>query len=627
MTLPPRGMERVSPMLALALAACVRLLSPVLFAETPSGLLSVAVFLSLVLLYSLLWGWWAARSPRESLPGAVLLALALGALAVVSAPGEEIPPRWIPSNLREIPGVAGVLALLLSLTGWSFRILSGFWTGRAGAARSRDEGRWGFYLPVPFSLATSAVEAAIRGNPAPLLVVSGFSVILGGILGLSARERLARPAARVKAAAQRWTTLFWRDDRAFAVLIGLFAFALRAAFAAGLNRAALDPRFLDGPDSGVYDHTAWLLASGQKNILDPGLWLYSYNAGPSLLYALLYKVIGHRPEWVRFLQAGAAAGTIVLLFRMGVSWFGPTAARIGAFLAAGRGYLVGYGTYLGSETPGLLFLTLVLLLLRRIQVRSKESQFKGSAWRAGGAGALMGILILTRPEYRWFVLAGIAWLGTVLRGRSPRAVAAWTLGALLLLTPMMARNYVSVGRFELNDPQVIQAQYGLRSLQKHVKRVPQGPADFGFLAEVSRFAARHPLRALRAVGGDLAYNFYTFWNWKRYVFNPAFVFFVRNERVIFLIGAFLTLMFLLGLWASRGNAASLSLLYWLIGYKTLIHLFTENNEWWRFTVEPFVNLFQGCGVCVLAKYVARALPPRLAHPGGEPPQDPVRPPG
>ena len=311
--------------------------------------------------------------------------------------------------------------------------------------------------------------------------------------------------------------------------------------------------------------------------------------------------------------------TIVLLFQMGVRWFGGSAARIGAFLIAGRGYLVGYGTYLGSETLGLLLLTLLIWTMRRLQDLSKEGKQKGLISRAGGAGVLLGALVLTRPEYRWFLIGGLIWHWRFIRPRKAGTLAAWVLGFLLVVLPMMARNYVSIGRFELNSPDTIKSQYGLRSLQMHVKSTPLKTIDPQFLQAFGRFAVRHPLTTLQALGTDLAYNFYTFWNWKRYVFNPAFVYWVRNERLIHFIGAFLTVMFLLGVWTSRADAKALSPLYLLIGYKTLIHLLTENNEWWRFTVEPFVNLFQGFGLYVLARTIYNALAPSLSFNRAKPP--------
>ena len=607
-------------MMALAAAAFVRMIASALFVESWLGLFFVLIFLVFFVLYTLAWRWMHSLSVRETMPGAVLLVLSLSGLAVLLAPGEILPPRWIPGDLREVPGVLGIFTFYIVLTMGSIRIVAGYLADRPiHDGPTPLEGRLGFFLPIPLFLAGSILEKAIRGNFGLLIIVSGILVAIFLGRRFSRAGPWAGKMTRFRRSLGNWMVLFREDDRAFAVLIGLFAFGLRLAFALGLNAADLDPRFLAGPDSGVYDQTAWLLAGGQAHILDPRLWLYNYNAGPSLFYFGIYKVVGHSPGTVRILQAALAALTIVLLFQMGVRWFGGSAARIGAFLIAGRGYLVGYGTYLGSETLGLLLVTLLIWTMRRLQEFSKEGKQKGLISRAGGAGVLLGALVLTRPEYRWFLIGGLIWHWCIVRPRKAWTLAAWVLGFLLIVLPMMARNHVSIGRFELNSPDTIKSQYGLRSLQKHVKSTPLKTMDPQFLKAFGRFAVRHPLTTLQALGSDLAYNFYTFWNWKRYVFNPAFVYWVRNERMIHFIGAFLTVMFLLGVWASRADANVLSPLYLLIGYKTLIHLLTENNEWWRFTVEPFVNLFQGFGLYVLARYIFNALAPSLSSNRTKPP--------
>ena len=597
--------HRMASALSIGLVVCLRGLSPYLFVERISTLAALALLLGLVASYILLWGRLFGVSWRNVLPDAVLLVLTLSGTVVVFDPYETVPPRWFPDQLRQLPAILGVLAFLFSMTAWSTRILSRVGTRMDESGGSRAFPGWNrtFYLPVPLYLLWSASEGAYRGRPIPLIIVLVIASVIYIARGLS---RLAWAAAfeRTAAFTRRWTTFFWENDRAFAFLLALFAFSLRAVFAYRLNQATLEPIFLEGPDSGVYDITAWRLASGQMNLLNPNLWIASYNSGPSLFYALIYKVIGHRPEWVRFGQAGLASLTIVLLFRMGVAWFGPVAARIGAFLVAGRGYLVAYGTYLGSETLGLLLLTLLIVLMLGIQRRRREGNPKGITVRAGCAGLLLGGLVLTRPEYQLFLFAGIGWLWLTVRPKSFAVIAAWTLGTLLILLPMMARNYVSVGRFSLVMKKAIAAEYGLPSLNPYVKR-PTGILDMRFLKEATLFVWESPLTAARVIGGDMANNLTSFWHWKQYVFNPAFVYFVRNERVILLIGAFLTSMFVLALWASRNSAPALSLPYLIIGYKTLVHLLLENNEWWRFTMEPFVNLFQGFGIYVMARYIVK----------------------
>ena len=68
------------------------------------------------------------------------------------------------------------------------------------------------------------------------------------------------------------------------------------------------------------------------------------------------------------------------------------------------------------------------------------------------------------------------------------------------------------------------------------------------------------------------------------------------------VGAFLTIMFIVGIFAGIDRVGPLSLLYILVGYKVFIHLFLYTHEWWRFTVEPLINLFQGYGLFLMCDY-------------------------
>ncbi len=410
------------------------------------------------------------------------------------------------------------------------------------------------------------------------------------------------PWKRIKGYLRQTVSVFLNDDRVFICFVFLFAFTIRAAFAFSLNKADLDPTLLGGPDSGVYDDVGWKLASGLRELTDPSLNIYAHNAGPGLFYALVYKVFGHRPDIVRYIHALLSAVSIVFLFRLGVVWFGPLAARIGALLVAGRGYLIIYGTYLGSEALGLFILSLMLAILSRIQHESRELESPGSKWYALVGGCLMGALILTRPEYQGFAVIGALWLLRMVRRCRTQVLAGWIIGILLLTIPLMARNYTAHGRFRLNKPEVIQTAYNMPSLDKEVGFIPLGVFDGRYIRNTVSFIVHSPLHATRIIGGDLFRNLYEFWNWKRYVKTPGFVYFISSERTIMWVGAFLTIMFIVGIFAGIDRVGPLSLLYILVGYKVFIHLFLYTHEWWRFTVEPLINLFQGYGLFLMCDY-------------------------
>lgn len=594
--------------LALLLAVGAGSLSPYLFIERFETIATTIFFLMLVIFYSLIW----LRLLRDSVfslasSGFLLFFVMSGMVAVldISAP---IPVRWWPLGPREIPGILGVFVFLVCITEWSFRITIGTWKEFRGNIRKKSHGGLeitAFFLPVPFLLLWLVVAGLFSGKNPTFMVLAAVAVVL--VLGQICLcvDWIAVLWRRIKGYLRKMVLGYWENDRVFIYFVFLFAFAIRAAFAFSLNKAVLDPTLLGGPDSGVYDDVGWKLASGLRDLTDPSLNIYAHNAGPGLFYALVYKVVGHRPDIVRYIHALLGAVSIVILFRLGVIWFGPLAARIGALLMAGRGYLIIYGTYLGSEALGLFLLSLLLVVLSRLQSGSWQKENLSSGWHALVGGCLMGALILTRPEYQGFALIGVFWLLRVVRGCRVQVLAGWIIGTLLLTIPLMARNYTALGQFRLNKPEVMQTAFNMPSLNKKIGIRPIRIFDGRYIRNTLSFLVSSPLNATRTIGGDLLLNFYEFWNWKRYVKTPGFVYFVSNERTIMWVGAFLTIMLMVGIFSGMDRISLLSLLYIFVGYKVLLHLFLYTHEWWRFTVEPLLNLFQGYGLFLVCDYFVR----------------------
>ncbi|MDP7385571.1 MAG: hypothetical protein QF593_06035, partial [Nitrospinota bacterium] len=165
--------------MALAAAAFVRIIASALFVESWPGLFFSLIFLVFFVLYTFAWKWTHSLSVRETIPGTVLLVLSLSGLAVLLAPGESLPPRWMPGDLREVPGVLGIFTFYIVLTMWSIRIVAGFLAGRPiNDGPTTLEGRVGFFLPIPLFLAGSILEKAIRGNFGLLIIVSGVLVAI-----------------------------------------------------------------------------------------------------------------------------------------------------------------------------------------------------------------------------------------------------------------------------------------------------------------------------------------------------------------------------------------------------------------------------------------------------------------
>ena len=593
--------------LLIALVGLLRLLTPYVFLEQIAAAPAIVLFFGSILVYTYMHGRFERWATSEILSSAVLLFLTLSAVAVLLDPVDSLRTPWWPKNVRDLPGLIGILTFLLCVTVWSILILLG--TSKRLLMANSTIGPLGCwpntaFLVIPFFLIWICMENIARGNTGlPYFVFSVATTVLVGIF-LSKWFGPGFSHSRVIISLSRFLVKCWKDDWLFAVVIALLAFCLRAGFAYKLNLAILDPALLGGPDSGAYDQIAWELASGRKGFFSPHLALYTFNPGPCFFYASIYKFVGHRPDIVRYVQAAIAAITVIMLFRLGSMWFGSVAARVGAILIAGRGYLAVYSVYLGSETLGLFFATLLIIVLHRIRKRFKEGNRTGFIARAFGAGLLMGILILNRPEFQAFILVGGIWILVVVRQERAKMLGAWILGAILFLVPIMARNYVVVGDYNVITPVTPFSKFSF--LTKHVKP-PMGISDARYYKDLYKFVSQQPVTALKATTRDLSRNFSRFWHWRPLTINPAFIYFLSTDRGKTLIGSFLLSMFILGIWASRKEVEVLSFVFLLFIFKTCVHLVLSTKVWYRYTIEPFVILFQGYGISLLVIYIRNAF--------------------
>lgn len=600
----------------IVLVGLLRLLTPYIFLEQISTIPAIALFFGFVLAYTCMHGRFERWTTSEVLSIAVLLFLTLSVVAVLLDPVDTLTTPWWPKNVRDFPGLIGILVFLVCVTVWSISILRGTLKRFLRTNSAIGPMRWwsnAVFLAIPVFLIWICIENMARGNLGfPCFV---FGVAAMGLVGMLLSKWFGPgfPLNRVVICLSRCVIKCWKDDRVFAVAIALLAFCLRAGFAYKLNLAILDPTLLGGPDSGAYDQIAWELASGQKGFFSPHLALYTFNPGPCFFYASIYKFLGHRPDILRYAQAAIAAITVVMLFRLGNMWFGSVAARIGAILIAGRGYLAVYSVYLGSETLGLFFATLLIIVLHRIRKRFKEGKRTGFIARAFGAGLLMGILVLNRPEFQAFILVGGIWLLVVVRQERTKILGAWMLGAILFLVPIMARNYVVVGDYNVITPVTPFSKFSV--LTKHVKP-PMGIRDARYYRDLYEFISQDPVSGLKATISDLSRNFSRFWHWRPLTINPAFIYFLSTDRGKTLIGSFLLSMFILGVWASRKEVEVLSFVFLLFIFKTFVHLILSTKVWYRYTIEPFVILFQGYGISLLVIYIRGAFSNKQNLSGG-----------
>ena len=191
---------------------------------------------------------------------------------------------------------------------------------------------------------------------------------------------------------------------------------------------------------GVYSHTINLV-DGRESAPQPDAFV---TPGYPLFLSLFVDApptppVFQRVERVQALLGTLAVALVFLLFALnGMPWIGLTAA----FLAAISPHLVNATVLLLSET---LFSVLLLAALIAFTLH-----LKGTRWfypSLAACGALLAAAALTRPILEFFPVVMIAWLFLRYPPRQAwRGAAVLAAGFLLLWSPWVIRNYVSVGK-------------------------------------------------------------------------------------------------------------------------------------------------------------------------------------
>lgn len=140
---------------------------------------------------------------------------------------------------------------------------------------------------------------------------------------------------------------------------------------------------------------------------------------------------------VRILHGVLAAGGTVVVIAVGRRLLGTRAALVGAALYAVDPMMVAAGGLLYPEATAAVVLLVALLF-------ALGAVHDDRPWRAGAAGAALGVLAQLRPVGLVLVPALAAWIAVVVRTTGPRRaahVAAVLAGAVLALAPWTYRGY------------------------------------------------------------------------------------------------------------------------------------------------------------------------------------------
>ena len=221
-------------------------------------------------------------------------------------------------------------------------------------------------------------------------------------------------------------------SRGFLVGVLVLAAALRVGHVLSLRDLPLFDRLI--VDSEFYDQWGQKIAAGdvlsrfqpKPFFMDP---LYSYALG------VLYAVVGRSVLLVRLLQVGLGVGTCALVAGLGRKVRDAASGNLAALLMAAYGPAIFQEGEFEKTALGVFLATAALVL------------FLGKSWKWKlAAGVVLGLSALTRGN----VLLVAPWAALFLAWRKDgRALGAFTLGAVVAISPATIRNRVVSGEWVL----------------------------------------------------------------------------------------------------------------------------------------------------------------------------------
>jgi 4-amino-4-deoxy-L-arabinose transferase-like glycosyltransferase len=138
---------------------------------------------------------------------------------------------------------------------------------------------------------------------------------------------------------------------------------------------------------------------------------------------------------VKLVQILAGALLVPAVGLAGIRLFGPRAAVLAAFMVAFYPVFVWYSVHYWSEP---LFMVLLWWSIERLLHADAEGRGAGAL----AAGLLLGLAALTRETALYFAPFAAVWLGVGRRPGARRRAGVFLLGAVLVVGPWTARNWV-----------------------------------------------------------------------------------------------------------------------------------------------------------------------------------------
>lgn len=200
-------------------------------------------------------------------------------------------------------------------------------------------------------------------------------------------------------------------------------------------------------DAKGYDQWARRLAGGDWIGTDV---FYQAPLYPYFLGAI-YATIGADPVTARLVQALIGTGSAVLLAAAAARLFDPRTGRVAGLMLALYAPAIFLDGLLQKSVLDVFFVALIVYALARVL---GDEPPRRRWWTL--VGVATGALTLTRENAIVLVVVLATWIGLGAAGRAAnrgRALAAFTLGVVLVLAPVALRNYAVSGDLYLTTSQ------------------------------------------------------------------------------------------------------------------------------------------------------------------------------
>ncbi len=186
-------------------------------------------------------------------------------------------------------------------------------------------------------------------------------------------------------------------------------------------------------DEAFYSDWALSIAGGQwlgKGLFD-GLPLYPYTLG------IVFKIFGYNLFVARLIEVTIGSLSCVLLYLIAKEIFNKRAGIIAAIIAALYAPFIFYsGILVPTVFTVFFYLVSLLIFVKVVHAPTKRGFFL--------FGAIAGLAVMTRASMLLFLPFALAWVMiiSVDKKKAIVNVALAAMGLLLIMTPLLVRNYI-----------------------------------------------------------------------------------------------------------------------------------------------------------------------------------------